>query len=66
MVVEWKAKIKMDLNVNYTLLNNNMCKGTLKFSRPWCDTYILIIGWKTRDFNQDIKILSKIQFEIKN
>jgi hypothetical protein len=49
MVVEWKGEIKMHLNVNHALLNNNMHKGILKFSKPWCDTYMLIIGWKTCD-----------------
>jgi hypothetical protein len=49
MVVEWKGEIKMHLNVNHALLTNNMHKWILKFSKPWCDTYMLIIGWKICD-----------------
>ncbi len=45
IVENWKENIKQDmwfitdLNVNHALLNNNMHKRILRFSRPWCDTW---------------------------
>jgi len=63
---------KMHFNVNHALLNNYVHKGISKFSKMlmW---YKMIVGWKTCDlwltcnwFNQNIKSLSNVKFEIKS
>jgi hypothetical protein len=77
IVENWKENINQDmwfmsnLNVNHALLNNNMHKRILRFSKTlvW---YLAIVGWETCDlwltynwFNQFIKYLCNINFETK-
>jgi hypothetical protein len=66
-----KDKTQMHFNVNHALLNSNMHKDLKVFKTlMWC---IVIIGWKTCHlglicnwFNQNIKYLSNVKFEIKS
>jgi hypothetical protein len=66
-----KDKTQMHFNVNHALLNSNMHKDFKVFKTlMWC---IVIIGWKIcylwlicNWFNQNIKSLSNVKFEIKS
>ncbi len=70
--MKWKDKTQMHLNMDHAFLNDDMHKQISMFSRPWYDTYwqqdweINDLGFKCNWFNQNIKSLNNIEFDIKS